>query len=69
MCSLSVGCEMPSFCGNEQTADAVLHQIAIGLRAKMRTRVLQPFQNLKAAFIRQRAGNLNANHLVNLPNN
>ena len=39
--------------GNEHAANAVFHQVAIDLRAKVLPRVLQPIEDLQATVIRQ----------------
>src|SRR6266851_3888890 len=41
--------------GDEDRAHAVLDQIAVHLRRKMAARILQPFQNLQAALVGERA--------------
>ena len=44
----------PELIGDQYAADAVLDQVAINLRRKIRARVLQPFQDLQPAVARQR---------------
>jgi hypothetical protein len=40
---------------DEATTDAVFHEIAVDLRRKVRARILQPFENLKALIVGHRA--------------
>lgn len=53
--------------GDQRTAHAVLHQVAIHLGRKMRTRVAQPVQDLEAPLVRERAKNVHEDHLGTLP--
>ncbi len=64
ICSLSVAWVIPSFSGDQQRADAVLDQIAIRLRRKMRARVLQPIEDLQPALVGDRLEDINLLHLA-----
>ena len=44
----------PKLLGQEDGADAVVHQVPVHLGPEMAARVLQPFQNLEPAVVGQR---------------
>jgi hypothetical protein len=47
------GLAHPELLGNERAANAVFHQVAIDLRAKVLPRVLQPIEDLQASVVGQ----------------
>jgi hypothetical protein len=40
--------------GKKDAAYAILHQVAVDLGPKVRSRVAQPFEDLQPSFVRQR---------------
>ena len=50
---------------DQDAADSVFDQIAVHLRREMTARMLEPFQDLKAALIRQGAQDLFSCHIDN----
>jgi len=57
------------FFRDEQPAHAILDGVAVDLRRKMRSRILEPLQNLKPLIIRQCAQRTFHRHLATLPKN
>jgi hypothetical protein len=53
--------------GDEHRAHAVLHQISVNLRAKIRLRVLQPFEDLEPSLIADGPNCDQINHIASLP--
>jgi hypothetical protein len=51
---------------DEHRAHAVLHQISVNLRAKVRLRVLQPIEDLEPSFIADGLNCDQINHIVSL---
>lgn len=50
-----------------QPAHAILAQVAVDLRTKVRYGVAQPIHDLETAFIRERFHDMSGQHDVNLP--
>ena len=57
----------PSFSAISNAADAVLDEVAVDLRAEMRARVLEPFENLQAALVGKRFQDIDLLHSGILP--
>jgi hypothetical protein len=52
--------------GDEKRADAILDQIAVGLRREMGARVLQPVEDLETALVGERSDDNRRLHFVSL---
>lgn len=50
---------------DQDAADSVFHQIAINLRREMAAGVLEPFQDLETALVRQGSQHLFNRHIDN----